>query len=128
MFVPYCWASMWVPGAGPCDGQLIKAHLLPKQVIRRELAAGVKERRFNGSLRSLKEVREALEDLVWDAAVWVPMCGGPTGIGGHHGQLDHSRTLRIPRDAIPSDLEAFAAEHGLSWWLDRTYGPREEAA
>jgi hypothetical protein len=106
MFVPFphCWASMWVQGAGPCDGHLVKAHLIPKQLLKRE---GLP---------------------LWDDAVWVPMCGGPTGIGGHHGMLDHSRTLRIPRDAIPSDLEAFAAEHGLSYWLDREYGMRQEAA
>jgi len=27
----------------------------------------------------------------------------------------------VPRSAIPADTEQWAAEHGLTWWLDRTY-------
>jgi hypothetical protein len=75
--------------------------LLPKQVIRRELGAYYS----------------------WDERTWIWGCGGLTGIGGHHGQLDHSRTLRVPREKLPPGLEDFAAEHGLTWWLDREYGP-----
>jgi hypothetical protein len=95
---------MNVIGCGPCDGRLVKAHLIPKQLLRRERLP------------------------LWPDEVWVPMCGGISGIGGHHGQLDHSRKLRIPREALPAPTEAFAAEHNLSWYLDRTYGMREEAA
>lgn len=103
-FTPGCWAAMNVIGCGPCDGHLVKAHLIPKQMLRREKLP------------------------LWDDAVWVPICGGPTGIGGHHGMLDYSRTLRIPREVLPAALEAFAAEHGVAWWLDREYGTRQEAA
>lgn len=100
----FCWAATNLTDAGPCAGRLVKAHLLPKQLLRRE---GLPP---------------------WHDAVWVPLCGGPTGIGGHHGQLDHSRTLKIPRAALPPELEAYAEKHGLSWWLEREYGPLEMAA
>jgi hypothetical protein len=99
-----CWIAATVVDAGPCDGWLVRAHLIPKQLLKREHVDP------------------------WDPRAWVPVCGGPTGIGGHHGQLDHSRTLRIPRDALPVMVEEFAAEHGLTWWLEREYGPREMAA
>lgn len=101
---PGCWIAEHVVLPGPCDGRLVKAHLIPKQMLKRE--------RIDP----------------WDSRVWVPMCGGPTGLGGHHGCLDHSRTIRIPRDALPVQLEVFAAEHGLTWWLEREYGPLELAA
>jgi hypothetical protein len=58
-----------------------------------------------------------------DGRVFVLACGGATGIGGHHGQLDSSRTIRVPRHRLPPELEEFAAEHGLGWFLDREYGP-----
>jgi len=81
----------------------VKCHLLPAQLIRRELGKSSR--------------------LVWDPRVWVWGCGGPTGCSGHHGALDTARTLRVPREKLPPGLEEFAAEHGLGWWLDRTYGP-----
>lgn len=94
-----CWLAD-LPGAGECDGQLRKCHLIKRQTI----------------------VREIGKRYAWDPAVWVWGCGGPTGIGGHHGMLDFSRTLRIPRAMLPPELEAFAAEHEIDWWLDREYG------
>jgi hypothetical protein len=44
---------------------------------------------------------------------------------GHHGMLDTSRKIRLPRAVLPARLESFAEEHELLWWLDREYGPRE---
>lgn len=84
----------------PCDGRLIRAHLIKKQVVAR-----------CGSLVDL-----------WDDRLWVWACGGPMGNGGHHGMLDVSKKLRIPRDRLPAAVEAVAAETGLTWWLDREYG------
>lgn len=91
----------------PCDGRLVRCHLIPKQVIRR-----------------------VDPGAVWDDRAWVWGCGGITGCSGHHGALDQSRTLRLPRGVLPSWLDDFAAEFGLGWWLDRTYGPlgEEQAA
>lgn len=81
-----------------CDGRLVRCHLITKQVIER---AGGK---------------------VWDRRAWVWGCGGPTGIAGHHGMLDSSRTLHIPRQFLPAGTEELALELGLLWWLDREYG------
>jgi hypothetical protein len=84
----------------PCNGRLIRAHLIPKQVIH----------------------REAPEADIWDPRVYVLACGGGSGIGGHHGMLDFSRTIRIPRRLLPPGLEEFANQYGLAWYLDRHYG------
>ena len=72
--------------------------------------------------------RAELARILWDERAWVPMCGGLTGCSGHHGALDTARTLRIRRDELPAAVEEFAAELGLTWWLEREYGPRAAAA
>jgi hypothetical protein len=99
-----------LPGAGSCDGRLRRVHLIPRQLLKRE---------FGPSLG---------EKLAEDPRTWVPGCGGGMGISGHHGMLDYSRTLRVPRGRLPEGVEEFAAQHGLSWWLDREYGERALAA
>lgn len=104
-----CWLGL-LPGAGACDGRLIRAHLLPRQLLGRELGAA--------------EARAAVKD----PRSWVWACGGAVGVGGHHGQLDYARTLRVPRHRLPAGLEDLALELGLVWWLDREYGPKELAA
>lgn len=46
----------------------------------------------------------------------------------HHHLFDNG-FLRIPRDQLPFDVEAFAIAHGLQWSLDRDFGFNEwEAA
>lgn len=89
-----------------CNGRLVRAHLIPRQLLK----------------------REGHEALIPDSRTWVWACGGLVGSTGHHGQLDYSRTLRIPRAALPAAVEAVAAEMGLTWWLEREYGQREDAA
>lgn len=89
----------------PCDGRLVRVHLIPRQLLKREFPA--KWRRY-----------------AENRATWVLGCGGIPGNCGHHGMLDTERTLRIPRAAIPPNIEAFAKELGLTWWLDREYGER----
>jgi hypothetical protein len=106
-----CWLAQFSDAR--CDGQLVRAHLIARQRIVREVTK-----------RLPKE--EAFQ-IIWDPRVWVPACGGPTGIGGHHGMLD-GYSLSVPRSALPEGLEAFAAEYGLSWALDRDFGLREAAA
>jgi hypothetical protein len=86
----------------PCSGRLVKAHLIPRQVLKREVGKGWS--------RYVKDERS-----------FVPACGGLVGLSGHHGALDHY-ALRIPRAAIPAGTEELAAELGLTWWLDRRYG------
>lgn len=135
---PTCFFAGW-PGAGPCDGALIRAHLVPRQLLRREFPEGVAM--FDGEWISLRELRRrvdplgvplyrtrSLRELHDDERSWVPCCGGPMGPGGHHGMLDQSRKLRIARADLPVAVERFAAELGLGWWLDREYGQRAAAA
>jgi len=94
---------------------MVKVHLIPQQTIKREVL------RCTHSTVMSPPVEY---DLLWDPRVWRWACGGPMGSSGHHGMLDTARTLRIPRHAIPAETEEFAAEHGLTWWLDREYGGR----
>jgi hypothetical protein len=103
--VPVCFFAVFgymVDGSPvpPCDGQLVKCHLIPKATLR----------------------RNRLGSHVWDSCVWVWGCGGPTGIAGHHGMFDHSRTLKLPRSAIPESTVLFAQQNHLVWFLDREYG------
>lgn len=93
----------------PCEGRMERAHLLRLQTLRREL-------------RKLDLPADELLALLWSPAVWRPGCTL------HHGLLDKARRLRIPRDAIPADTEAFADTYGLAWWLAREYGERSVAA
>ncbi len=125
-----CFVAGW-PGAGPCDGRLVRAHLIPRQCIKREVRYGIV--RENGRWRPLGRYEDRYDlahvpvgELVNDPRTWVPMCGGICGNGAHHGMLDHSRKLRIPRSALPAGLEEFAAETGLTFWLEREYGPMDE--
>jgi len=131
---PVCFFQR-LPGAGPCDGALIRAHLIPKQLVKRGFPHGVSwhprlecwvgyapleeqealDRGEGWAHRTLRQMQD-------DPRCWVPCCGGPTGIGGHHGQFDGLR-LRLPRESLPLAVVEYAAELGLSWWLDRTYGP-----
>jgi hypothetical protein len=115
------------PGWGPCDGPLIRAHLIAKQFIKREVFSA---RRAQGLTSA--QARAGVTDVAWDDRVWVPCCGGPTGIGGHHAELDSPLSMvRLPRAALPEGVEEFAAEldeligrEVFASWLDRTYGER----
>lgn len=113
-----CWLAQF--SAVPCDGRLVKAHLIPKQRIRREVTS-------RRGVAVDVPARAVLYSILWDERCWIPACGGPTGIGGHHGMLD-GRVLAVPRGALPDGLEAYAVEHGLAWSLDRDYGPLGLAA
>lgn len=87
------------PDAGPCDGRLVRAHLVKQQVLTRE---GHGRRRH-------------------DPRSWVWCCGGPTGIGGHHGMLDRSLKVRIPPNMLPSGFLTMMEEIGMTWYVDRYY-------
>jgi hypothetical protein len=116
-------------GWGPCDGALIRAHLVPKRMMKRELWAAL-----NRTLAP-EPARDRLRDLMWDPRAWVPCCGGPTGIGGHHAVLDTpglSLAPRLRRNELPEGLEAFVSEldgmldgrEPFAVWVDKTYGPK----
>lgn len=129
---PVCFFAGWAL-AGPCDGALIRAHLLPRQLLKREFPCGVVF--YGGRYVDAREVVGAsdlrflsLRELCDDDSTWVPCCGGPMGVSGHHGMLDTSRKLRIPREKVPVKVEAFAEALGLGWYIDREYGERASAA
>jgi hypothetical protein len=103
--------SCWFEYLGNCDGRLVKAHLIPKQRIKRELGY------FGGK----GGYPVAVADAVWDERCWTWMCGGPTGIGGHHGAFD-AKQIRIQPWGLPPSLLEYAQEYGLEWCLERDYG------
>lgn len=82
-----------------CSGSLVRVHLIPRQVLK----------------------REHLPQL--DPRTYVYACGGITGgPGGHHGMFDQgTRSLRVRYEDLPVKVHSFAEEHGLEWWLRRTY-------
>jgi hypothetical protein len=105
---PGCWLAQF--SEHPCDGRLIRAHLIPKQRVKREL-------RGYGPAK--------LAEVLWDTRCWIPACGGMMGNAGHHGAFDQ-RQLYVPRWALPAGVEEYALEHGLVWSLDRDFGLVEE--
>ena len=127
-----CWLAK-LDGAGPCDGRLIRAHLIPQRLLKREfpdgawLAAHSEQWIADAPVEADDDwAHRTLREILRDSRSWVAACGGISGLGGHHGMLDSSRRLRIPRDRIPQGTEDLAAELGLVWFLDRTYGARSD--
>ncbi len=128
-----CWfANLPGESAGDCVGRLVRCHLIDQQQIRKAFPKGAiwhdgrwisrLESRFITDLPDKPLFRMPAE-LAQDPRSWRPGCGGLTGIGGHHGMFDQTaiRPLRVPRALIPVDVEEYAAELGLTTWLDRTY-------
>jgi hypothetical protein len=98
---------------GNCQGRLVRAHLIPKQRIKREVQS-----------RDRQHPPLPMNDVIWDPRCWTWMCGGyGYGNAGHHGRFD-AKQLRIPRYRLPEGVEEFAEEYGLVWSLDRDYGSR----
>lgn len=113
----------------PCDGRLVKVHLVPQQLLKKEFPHGVifHDNRWRRAhpIENPEWAHRSLRQLQGDPRSYVMACGGPMGPTGHHGMLDGSRTLRIPRYRIPAGTEQFVAELGLRWFLDREYGVDE---
>jgi hypothetical protein len=130
-----CWFAATLDGIGPCEGRMDRAHLIPAQLLRRELGGaesvacpechvGPGQPCFKYSTKRLPHLAR---ESAWGEVLWSPVV---PGCRRHHGMLDHSRQIRIPRGLLPASVEEFAAEHGLTWWIERTYGggPWEVAA
>lgn len=96
-----CWLAQFTPT--PCSGHLVRVHLIPRQLLKRELDS------------------VTAQAAIDDPRSWVLGCGGPMGNAGHHGQLDVGRTLRIPFHALPDGTVELADQLGLLWWLEREY-------
>jgi hypothetical protein len=118
-----CWLAPF--SDRPCDGDRgVKAHLIPKSPLRTEVVARRHKelgRRWPASARERLE----LHAILWDPRVWVWACGGPTGIGGHHGAFDFG-SIVVPEAAWPAPLREYLNELGLTWMLERYL--RREAA
>jgi hypothetical protein len=115
---PVCWFEY----LGNCDGRLVKAHLIPKQRIKREYPSGAYIEIVPPNAVIVGDARYVpLGDILWNERCWTWMCGGPTGIGGHHGAFDAKQIRITPWDLPPSLLE-YAQEYGLEWCLERDYG------
>lgn len=99
-----CWLQQF--SESPCDGPIDKCHLIPKQRIKRELRS-----------RYPNIDDEGLRAAVWHDSMWVYGCRK------HHGELDVSRTLRIPRDSLLVKTRVVAEMLGLGWSLDLDYPP-----
>lgn len=110
-----CWFAQNLPDAGVCEGRLVRCHLLPRSLFRRE---------FPQLRRAGLTVPLYL--LLTDPRAWVLGCGGIMGPGGHHGLYKPDGPRPIPRELIPPDVEEMATELGLGWYLDRTYGVLED--
>lgn len=100
-----CWLARFTDT--PCQGRLVRAHLIPRQLLK----------------------REGFGAVIPDPRSWVWACGGVVGSGGHHGALDYARTLRVPRAALPPGVEQLAVEldgklgrEVFAVFLDREYG------
>lgn len=123
-----CWLAQF--SDVPCDGPLVRVHLIPRSLLKKEFRNGVYLQRCRPGGSGLAVGEETTwrswQELAIDRAAWVFACGGIMGNSGHHGMLDVARTLRIPRSAIPEETERFAAMLELEWWLDREYGSRDE--
>ena len=106
---------------GGCEGQLVRAHLIPKQSLKREIGARIDPHcqyvpRFcpYGSACADCGESEVLR-AVWDLRCWRWMCGGVTGIGGHHGAFD-AKQIRL--DEWPEDFLEFLRAYGIEWMAE----------
>jgi hypothetical protein len=102
-----CWLAQF--SDTPCEGRLVRCHVVPRQHLVREWRTI--RPHWDGSL----------PDLIADRRTWVPGCGGLTGVGGHHGELDFSRKLRIPLHRLPPESLMLLEQIGLDWFLEREY-------
>lgn len=99
MSQPECFLRQF--STKPCYGRLVRAHLIPQQTLKKEIAY----------------VNTA---ILWDERVWAWACGGVVGDGGHHGELDQKKII-IPYLDLPFTLLEYAHEHGLMWWIERHF-------
>jgi hypothetical protein len=93
---PECWLKRFAPDV-PCYGRMQWCHLIREQTIRKEVSRA--------------------EAILWDPRVLKPGCYR------HHTMLDTLKLI-VPRSALPVEVEQFAAEHKIDWWLTKRYGER----
>lgn len=131
---PTCWLAQFTDT--PCDGALVRCHLLQRQWLRQEYPEGavwlqgrstalswyVWERELRHVATSEPVERMSLRQLERDPRLWVKGCGGIAGNGGHHGAFDGYRLL-VPRGKVPWEAVRFIVALGLDarWERDRRF-------
>jgi hypothetical protein len=90
-----CWLRQFSVKERACEGRMDRAHLIAQQVLR----------------------REGHPEACQDRRSWVPACRW------HHSQFDNYRGVVVPREMLPAGFLELCEEIGLSWWVDRRYGP-----
>lgn len=119
---PWCWLAQFDSRQLPCGGQpgkvIERFHFIPRQRVENALGAllpTVAEILYFGEWSQDRQDRaERLRrDLILLAA-WDSRNGG-LGCEGHHRRLDSQATpaLSVPRLALPTHVEEFAADWGL---------------
>jgi hypothetical protein len=126
----------WMRGTVLCRGELDGHHLIPKQRIKRAFPHGAGVGSPWGPIRAGErgidrylimatvggedvDIAElpvrTLDELLWDERNGILLCRL------HHDRLE--QRLFVPaRSDLPARVEEFAAELGLGWSLDRTFG------
>jgi hypothetical protein len=106
---------------GGCEGRLVKAHLIPKSSIKRELSARLGRHCVHtpktcpyGAVCADCGMAEILA-AIWDERCWRWMCGGAVGLSGHHGAYD-AKQIRL--DEWPQDFVEFLVEHEIHWMTE----------
>ena len=80
----------------PCDSKMDAHHVIKQQTIRNNVPG---------------EVRMTAQ---WDPRNGIPLCRK------HHSRVTLG-TDQVPKDRLPGEIWAFAADYGLSWVLERAY-------
>jgi len=101
-------------GHGPCAGRIDRHHVIPKGRIK----AALKTKAYRQGW-SKRQLAEAIRVAVEDERVIAPACR-------RHHELWHNARYRVPRSALPLEVEQFAKDYGLMSSLDRDY--EQEAA
>lgn len=109
-----CFFKAFAPlGLRECDGPPQRHHVVSRQRLKKELGPKRTHLMADGELVAAKRrLRDALGDsrnLVW-------VCKR------HHDLWTNAR-LVVPRSAVPVSVDEFAAAHGLTWDVDRQFGP-----
>ena len=129
---PTCWLAQFTDT--PCDGALVRCHVLQRQWLRQEYPEGAVwlEGTFTAvSARVLRRDHIAVEPAVLTMSLprlenhprlWEWGCGGAMGNGGHHGSFDGYK-LPVPRIGVCLDTRLFIARLGLTakWERDRRF-------
>lgn len=129
---PACWLARFTDT--PCEGALVRCHLLQKQWLRQEYPEGavwLQDAPVAVSARDLRRDHILYDDsarvmdlatLETHPALWRWGCGGAMGQGGHHGMFDGYK-LTVPRAEVPFETRLLISHLQLfpRWERDRRF-------